>query len=132
MSSLMPSQREMIFTIIKPGFLDKSQKIIDLFKARGWDVLMTTTKQLLLSQAHELYAVHKNKDFYDDLCEYMSSDRSMAIIFERPGRTDKSTFEEVKNLKDTIRKRWGIDDCKNVLHSSDSFSAMTHEMGIYF
>lgn len=128
----MPSRREMIFTIIKPGFLDKSQEIIELFKEHGWSILMTTTKQLLLTQAQDLYTVHKDKDFYGDLCEYMSSGQSMAIIFERPGKTEATTFSEVKSIKDTIRNRWGIDDCKNVLHSSDSFSAMEHEMCVYF
>ena len=128
----MPSQRELIFTIIKPGFLDKSQGIIELFAKSGWSVMMTSTKRLLPVQARELYKVHKDKDFYQDLCEYMSSGQSMAIIFERPGRTNDSTFKEVQDIKDVVRKRWGIDDCKNVLHSSDSFSAMEHEMRIYF
>lgn len=124
---------ERIFTIIKPGFLDYSDRIITMFANEGWVIDKMTAKKLLLSEAKELYKVHKDKDFYNDLCEYMSSGLSRAIIYKRKGsKTSNETFEEVGKLKDKIRDKWGIDDCKNVMHSSDKLSAMEHESSIYF
>lgn len=121
-----------IFTIIKPGFLDHSQDIITIFDRAGWKLDKSTIKTLTISEAKELYKVHKDKDFYEDLCNYMSSGPSRAIIYKRYGKTNSDTFKDVAVLKDAIRDSWGIDDCKNVMHSSDSLSAMEHESAIYF
>lgn len=121
-----------IFTIIKPGFLDRSQDIITMFDRAGWKLSQSTIKTLTLAEAKELYKVHKDKDFYDSLCDYMSSGPSRAIIYKRIGHTNGDTFKDVAVLKDAIRESWGIDDCRNVMHSSDSMSAMEHESGIYF
>lgn len=123
---------EYIFTVIKPGFLDKAGAIIEIFKKDGWLVGQTVVKQLTLKEAHELYKVHKKEKWYEDLCEYMSSGPSRAIIYKRPGKITDDTFKSVEKLKDGIRERWGIDDCKNVMHSSDSMSGMQHEKSIYF
>lgn len=123
---------ETIFTIVKPGFLDKTEDILLIFNANGWGMTKTTIKTLTLREAKELYKVHKDEQWYDSLCEYMSSGPSRAIIFARPGQQDSGTYESVAELKDEIRKRWGIDDCKNVMHSSDSMSAMQHELRFYF
>ena len=121
-----------IFTIIKPGFLNYEQDIITMFERAGWKLDRTTIKTLTRDEAKELYKVHRDKDFYNDLCDYMSSGPSRAIIYKRYGNTNSDTFKDVAVLKDAIRDSWGIDDCKNVMHSSDSLSAMEHESGIYF
>lgn len=131
--ALMPIMgTETIFTIVKPGFLDYTDDILLIFKEEGWEMVKTTIKTLTLREAKELYKVHKNEPWYDSLCDYMSSGPSRAIMFERPGQQDKGTYESVAELKDGIRKKWGIDDCRNVMHSSDSMSAMQHELRFYF
>lgn len=121
-----------VFTIIKPGFLSRTQDIIEYFKAHKWSVKQIRTTKLTTQQAKELYKVHKDEDFYEDLCDYMSSGLSCAIIYEHSGPLLDDGFKIVSVLKDKIRKKWGIDDCKNVMHSSDSFEAMEHEQSIYF
>ena len=124
--------KESIFTIIKPGFLQYTQDILDIFAKDGWKMSKTTIKTLTLSEAKQLYKVHRNEDWYDSLCDYMSSGPSRAIIFERPGQQDKGTYDAVAKIKDDIRDKWAIDDCRNVMHSSDSMTTMEHESGIYF
>lgn len=123
---------ETIFTIVKPGFLDRTEDILLDFKREGWEMVKTTVKTLTMREAKELYKIHKDEQWYDSLCEYMSSGPSRAIMFERPGQQDKGTYESVAKLKDSIRKKWGIDDCRNVMHSSDSMPAMEHELRFYF
>lgn len=121
-----------VFTIIKPGFLKYSQPIIQWFEEAGWRIHKLRTTTLTLSQAHALYKVHKDKDFYEGLCEYMSSGPSMAIIYTYSGVPDGGLFEAAAKIKDGIRKKWGVDDCRNVLHSSDSMEAMKKESAVYF
>lgn len=124
--------KEQIFTIIKPGFLEHTEDILKQFSAFGWKMDKTVIKTLTPDQAKELYKVHKKEKWYDSLCEYMSSGPCRAIMFTRSGTQSKSTYGEVATLKDGIRKQWGIDDCRNVMHSSDCMSAMEHESRIFF
>ena len=55
-----------VFVVLKPGFLDLAQTVIELFEQDGWKMKKTTTKQLLLQEAKRLYYVHKKEDFYKD------------------------------------------------------------------
>lgn len=121
-----------IFVIIKPGFLPLCSKILQIFEENGWNISMLRTKQLLLSEAQKLYAIHKDKDFYKDLCKYMSSGITMAFIFEKDMPMDDKVFEEVGKIKDIIRKKWGESDMRNVIHSSDSLEYMNQEAPVYF
>ena len=119
-----------IFVVIKPGFLDKAQEILDIYKDEGWTLKFSTVKQLLLSEARELYKVHKKQDFYKDLCDYMCSGVTRAMIFSKA--TEKDEFKEATRIKDVIREKWGESDMRNVVHSSDSKENMDHEASIYF
>ena len=118
-----------IFVVIKPGFLDKTQEILDIYKDEGWTLKFSTIKQLLLSEAKELYKVHKKQDFYKDLCDYMSSGVTRAFIFTK--ETDDE-FKEASRIKDEIREKWGESDMRNVVHSSDSKENFEKEASIYF
>jgi nucleoside-diphosphate kinase len=121
-----------VFVIIKPGFIDKTKEILNIFKKYGWELDLTTIKQLQLSEAKALYAVHKNEDFYKDLCNYMSSGPSRAMILKKPGVLTQKTFDAIATIKNIIRDKWGESDMKNVLHSSDSYESMQNEYVIYF
>lgn len=119
-----------VFVVLKPGSLDLGQVVIERFAEDGWTVDHTTTKQLLLKEAHLLYKVHKKEPFYEDLCKYMSSDPCRAFIFKKDGVIDP--FNEVKKIKEEIREKYGESDMRNVLHSSDSKENMKQEASIFF
>lgn len=121
---------EKVFIVVKPGSLDHTQVILELFEDNGWEVCNTTTKTLLLDEAKQLYAVHKDEDFYDSLCEYMSSGPCRAFIIGKAN--SMKPFEEVAKIKDEIREKYGESDMRNVLHSSDSAENMEHEASIFF
>lgn len=125
-------ENQRIFTVIKPGFLHLAKNIIEIFNKNGWEVSKLRTKQLLRKEANNLYAVHKKESFYNDLCKYMSSGPSLAIIFTRDKLNNDKIYKEVSEIKDRIRKKWGESEMRNVLHSSDSYEHMLKEMSIYF
>ena len=129
---LFNDKDQYIFTVVKPGALQYTQKIIERFEEDGWRVSKMKTKQLLLKEAQLLYKVHKKQDFYEGLCEYMSSGLSTAIIFVKDEPTSKSVFKEVEEIKKEIREKYGESEMRNVLHSSDSLEHMKTEMGVYF
>ncbi len=122
-----------IFIIIKPGFFQYTQDILNRFAEGGWKILKQRSKKLLLQEAKQLYKIHKKEDFYKDLCKYMSSDITTAFIL----RNDKlkqspDTFKETTKIKDEIRDKYGESDMRNVIHSSDSLEHMNQEKSIYF
>lgn len=119
-----------IFVVIKPGFLDKTSDILDVYKENGWELEFTTIKQLMPEEARKLYAIHKKKDFYKPLCEYMSSDITRAFIFTK--ETNDDEFKEASRIKDEIREKWGESDMRNVVHSSDSKENFEKEASVYF
>ena len=129
--SLLTDDKQIIFTVIKPGFLNISKQIIDVFEKNGFIVYKIKTKQLVLKEAHKLYDVHKKEDFYEDLCKYMSSEPTTAIIY-KANKSIKNIFKTVEKIKEEIREKYGESDMRNVLHSSDSYEHMMEEIGVYF
>ena len=122
-----------VFVIIKPGFLDLSQKILERFEQDGWKPYRMITKKLLESEAKKLYAIHKKEDWYNDLVKYMSSDISTGCIMENPNKEMSSkVFKDVETIKDEIREQYGESEMRNVMHSSDSLEHMATEQSVYF
>lgn len=131
-SSLVDDSKANIFVIVKPGFLKFTQYVIDTFEQRGWRVERIKTKQLLPVECKKLYEVHKGKSFYEDLCNYMSSDLTTAILFTKDIPMSKKMFDETNKIKDKIRKEIGESEMRNGIHSSDSLERLQIERGIYF
>jgi len=118
------------FTIIKPGFLNYEDEIYDYIKERGFEMYdHTNTMKMSDSQIKELYKIHKDKDFYDDLCKYMKDDIK-ATIWGYKG--DNDPIKEMNKIKDHFRNKYGKDDMKNVMHSSDSLENVKREANIIF
>lgn len=125
--------KKYVFVVIKPGFSDISKDVIERFGKEGLELYKTRTKILSLREAKQLYKVHKDEDFYDDLCKYMSSDFSIGILFSYPSewKQDKA-FKKVDKLKDQIRKDYQESDMRNAMHSSDNMENMRYECSMYF
>lgn len=127
------------FVVIKPGFIDRGPQIIDIFAREGWMLKKIRTTRLVPSQARELYKPHSKEEWYKDLCAYMSSGPSTALILQKsfdrkgdPREVRRKALEEVAAIKDRIRKMWGESEMRNVLHSTDDPARIRTEAGIYF
>lgn len=119
-----------VFVVIKPGFLEKSNQIIDKFAREGFRFMKMRTKQLSMSEAKRMYYVHKDEDFYYKLCKYMSSAPCIGILFDARGIEEP--FKITNELKDKIRALWSEDEMRNCIHSSDNVENMTKEMAVFF
>jgi len=107
--------------IIKAGFAIKAMKWIHLSEA----------------QAGEFYAVHKERPFYGELVQFMSSKPIVAAILEKEnavadfrkliGATDPSKAEE-----GTIRKNFAASIGENAVHGSDSDENAAIEGNFFF
>lgn len=114
------------FMIIKPEFLEYRNDIIEFLKTNQIIPIRELRKTLTLSEAKKLYKVHSKEDFYEDLCKYMSSGDSIGFVLCNYGGKD------MLKLKDKIREKYGKDEMRNAIHSSDSGLNVYRESKIYF
>lgn len=117
------------FVILKPEFLSHKDDFLSLLKNNGWQIVQQQQLKLTHKQAENLYEMHKDKDFYNDLCDYMCSDECLCCTCHK--KTNKP-IEEMKKVKDKARMAWGKDDMKNAMHSSDSIENVERERKIVF
>ena len=117
------------FVILKPEFLKYEQQWLDMLKNNDWQIVQKKKLKLTHAQAEELYKMHKDKDFYKDLCNYMSSDDCICCTCHKDC---KDPINEMKKLKDKARDAWGKSEMKNAMHSSDSLKNVERESKIVF
>lgn len=115
------------FAILKPGFLDIQDDFEQLLEDNDWTISDVTIVKLPKDVAKELYEPHKEKDFYNDLCDYMSSDKCICYLLHKDC---EDPIEDLKEVKEEARKKWGKDDMKNCMHSSDSKENVERESKI--
>lgn len=126
---LLESMQNNAFVILKPGFLDKAGKFVEKLVNSGWRILRTKKFVMPYEMACDLYEMHADKDFYSDLCDYMSSDFCLCLTCQKDC---DDPVADMKKIKDKIRDKWGIDDMKNAMHSSDSLENVDRETKIVF
>lgn len=117
------------FCILKPGFLDHEDDWCNLLKNNGWQIVQKKNIKLDKELASELYGCHKDKDFYDDLIEYMCSENCICCQCHKDC---EDPIGDMKLLKDKCRKSWGEDEMRNAMHSSDSIENVNREIKLIF
>jgi len=88
-----------------------------------------------LAQRH--YAVHRDKPFYNDLVDYISSAPIVACVFEGERaveaiRKAMGATDPAKAEKGTIRGDFGLSIGENCIHGSDSTATAETEIELFF
>lgn len=117
------------FCILKPEFLEHEEDFLALLKNNDWKIIQKKKLLLTKEQASNLYSPHKDKDFYKDLCDYMTSGECLCCSCHKDC---EDPIEDMKKLKDKVRENWGKDEMKNGMHSSDSLENVNRESKICF
>lgn len=127
------------FTMIKPdAFADgNAGAMIKMIEEAGFSIKSMKLTKLTKERAGQFYAVHKERPFYDSLCNYMSSGAIIAMILEKDnavedfrkliGATDPSKAEE-----GTIRKLFAKSLEANAIHGADSDENAEIEGSFFF
>lgn len=127
------------FTMIKPDAFGEgnSGAILKMIEEAGFKIIALKLTQLNQELAGKFYAVHKERPFYDDLCDYMSSGPIIAAILEKDnavadfrkliGATNPNEAEE-----GTIRKLYAKSIEANAVHGSDSDENAAIEGSFFF
>ncbi|MBS1586271.1 MAG: nucleoside-diphosphate kinase [Bacteroidetes bacterium] len=115
------------FTMIKPDAVKAGNigNILQMINAAGFKIIAMKYTKISLDQAGKFYEVHKDRPFYGELTEFMSSGPIVAAILEKEnavadfrkliGATNPAQAEE-----GTIRKLYAASVGENAVHGSDS------------
>ncbi|MHA8076896.1 nucleoside-diphosphate kinase [Aquirufa sp. TARAVU-A1A] len=133
----MPTNRT--FTMIKPdAVLDGfTGPIIQQIEEAGFRIVAIKKVHLTPEEAGKFYEVHKERPFYGELCEYMSSNPIIPMILEKENAV--ADFRELigatdpaKAAEGTIRKRFARSLSSNAIHGSDSDDNAAIEGAFFF
>ena len=125
--------------IIKPDAVASGYagKILAHLEEKGFKVRGARMVRITPEQAGEFYAVHRERPFYGELVEFMSSGPSMPLVLERDdavaelrrviGATDPAEAEE-----GTVRKLYAESKGRNAIHASDSDENAKTEISFFF
>ena len=127
------------FTMVKPEAVQQGNTgaILKMIEENGFRIVALKEVQLTTERAGLFYEVHKERPFYGELVDYMSSGPIVAAILEKEnavadfrnliGATDPADAED-----GTIRKLFAESKSKNAVHGSDSDENAQLESDFYF
>jgi len=130
---------KLTFTMIKPDAVEANHigPILAMINKAGFRIVAMKYMRLTKSQAGQFYEVHRERPFYGELTEYMSSGPIVAAVLEKDnavadyrkliGATDPTKAEE-----GTIRKLFATSIAANAVHGSDSDENAVIESNFFF
>ncbi|HBS47719.1 TPA: nucleoside-diphosphate kinase [Candidatus Dependentiae bacterium] len=130
---------ERTLALIKPdGVVKKySGKIIDRIEHEGFTIINLKKLQLTKEQGEAFYAVHREKPFFGELVEYITSGPIIAIALEKDNavlawRNLMGATNPEKAEPNSIRKLYGTSLNSNATHGSDSIENGQKEIAFFF
>jgi len=127
------------FLLLKPDALQKKVvgEIISMVERAGFNILNIRMKRWTREEAEKFYAVHRGKEFFEGLVEFMISGPVIGLLLEKEnaiehlrklvGATDPSKAEP-----GTIRHKYGTNVRVNAVHASDSQESFEYEVKCFF
>lgn len=127
------------FTMIKPDATSKGYTgaILDQIIKAGFKVKAMKWTNLTPAQAGQFYEVHKERPFYGELVDFMSSGPILAAILEKDNavadfRTLIGATNPAQAAEGTIRKNFAASIGENAVHGSDSDENAQIEGNFFF
>jgi len=135
----MAEQGNLTFGIIKPDAVRSGQTgaIIQRITDGGFRVRAMKLIQMTLAEAEGFYAVHKERPFFPELTQFMSSAPCVVMALEKEGavkawRDLMGATDPAKADEGTLRKEFGGSMGENAVHGSDSEENARIEISYFF
>ena len=127
------------FTMIKPDAVENNYigAILAKINEAGFKIIALKYTKLSKESAGAFYEVHKERPFYGELVEYMSSGPIVAAILEKNNAVDDfrkliGATDPAKADAGTIRKLYAKSISANAVHGSDSNENAAIEGNFFF
>jgi len=130
---------EKTLAIIKPDALKKklAGKIIQRIEEEGFKISGLRMLHLTKEEAKGFYIIHKDKQFYESLTDFMSSGEIVIMVLEREDAI--SHWRRVMGVTDpalaepgTLRQMFGFSIERNAVHGSDSQTTAEWEINYFY
>ena len=112
-------------------------KIIALLEEKGFTIRAARVMQLTRAQAGEFYAIHRERPFYGELVQFMTSGPCMPLVLEKASavaalRDAIGATDPAEAAAGTVRKLYAESKGRNAIHASDSDENAQREARFFF
>ena len=126
-------------TIVKPDAFGagKAGKILALLEEKGFSIVASRVMRMTKDQAGQFYEVHRERPFYGELVEFMTSGACMPLILKKdnavPSLRDAiGATDPAEAAAGTVRKLYAESKGRNAIHASDSDENAEREARFFF
>ena len=130
---------ERTFSIIKPDAVERNKigEITAMLENAGLRIVASKRLKLDQSKASQFYEVHKERPFFQSLCDFMCSGPVVVQVLEgedavKRNREIMGATNPEEAAEGTIRKKYALSLEKNSVHGSDSLENAKIEISHFF
>ena len=130
---------ERTLAIIKPDAVTRglAEEILARIHGAGFQIVAIKSMRLSKSEAEGFYVVHRERPFFKDLTDFMSSGKAIVMVLEAEGAIAKwrdvmGATDPAKAAPGTIRREFGSSIQNNCTHGSDAPETAAFEIGYFF
>jgi len=130
---------ERTLVLVKPDAVERrlAGDILARFERRGLDVIAAKLVLVDMALAKEHYAEHREKPFFAELVEFITSAPTLALVLEgesaiRVVRSTMGATNPVESAPGTIRGDLALAMPNNLVHGSDSPESAEREIQLWF
>jgi len=130
---------ETTLSIVKPDGFGKKLvgKVIQMYEDAGLELAAMRRAELSREKAEGFYAVHRERPFFGELVEFMTSGPVVVMAWSGEGAIDKvreinGATNPAEAAEGTIRAQWGDNIQNNIVHGSDSPDTAAFEINYFF
>ena len=130
---------ERTLLIIKPDAVERKLigEIIQRVERKGLEIKALKMENITVEKAEKHYEIHKGKEFYNGLIEFITSGPVVLIVLEGKDcisrvRHMAGSTSPVDAVPGTIRGDFSMDTLRNIVHTSDSVETSTREIKNFF
>jgi len=125
--------------IVKPDAIERrlAGRILQRIEDEGFQIRAMRRVHLSRREAEGFYAVHRERQFFGSLTEFMSSGPAIVMVLEAPDairkwRTLMGATDPAKAEAGTLRREFAQSIERNATHGSDAPETAAYEIGYFF
>ena len=130
---------ERTFLMVKPDGVQRNLvgEIVSRFENKGFQLVGAKLMQITEELASQHYSEHKERPFFGELVEFITSGPVFAMVWEgenviSTARLLVGATNPTESAPGTIRGDFAVTVGKNIIHGSDSSESAVREIGLFF
>ncbi|WP_026906557.1 nucleoside-diphosphate kinase [Paucisalibacillus globulus] len=130
---------EKTFLMVKPDGVQRNLvgEVVNRFERKGFKLVGAKLMQITDELASEHYGEHKERPFFGELVDFITSGPVFAMVWEgenviKTAREMMGKTNPAEAAPGTVRGDYGVTVGKNVIHGSDSPESAEREINLFF